>query len=110
MASEIARLINCGEVDSDNINSLLEEYLYKSDDESDSDTDSDVCNGASSDENDEIDERRNGYDDAVALTKRSSRIPPTRNLPRSVALGMYVQTYSYCIKVYTIMIKSVISV
>ena len=68
MASEIARLINCGEVDSDNINSLLEEYLYKSDDESDSDTDSDVCNGASSDENDEIDERRNGYDDAVALT------------------------------------------
>ena len=68
MASEIARLINCGEVDSDNINSLLEEYLYKSDDESDSDTDSDVCNGASLDEKDEIDERRNGYDDAVALT------------------------------------------
>ena len=68
MASEIARLINCVEVDSDNINSLLEEYLYKSNDESDSDTDSDVCNGASLDEKDEIDERRNGYDDAVALT------------------------------------------
>ena len=60
--------MNCGEVDSDNINSLLEEYLYKSNEESDSDTDSDVCNSASLDEKDEIDERRNGYDDAVALT------------------------------------------
>ena len=46
---------------------MFEEYLYKSDDESDSDTDSDVCNGASLDEKDEINERRNVYDDAMDL-------------------------------------------
>ena len=30
MASEIVRIINCGEGDSENINSLLEKYLCKS--------------------------------------------------------------------------------
>ena len=46
---------------------MFEEYLYKSNDESDSDPDSDVCNGASLDEKDEINERRNVYDDAMDL-------------------------------------------
>ena len=60
-------MINCGESDRDNINSLLEEYLFENDDESDTDTDSDICIGESSDENDDIDERRNGYDNAMGM-------------------------------------------
>ena len=74
MALEIAKLINCGESDRDNINSLLEEYLFENDDESDTDTDSDVCIGESSDENDDIDERRNGYDNAMDMAAEDEEI------------------------------------
>ncbi|KAI0211495.1 hypothetical protein LSAT2_003674 [Lamellibrachia satsuma] len=74
MALEIAKLINCGESDRDNIDSLLEEYLFENDDESDTDTDSDVCIGESSDENDDINERRNGYDNAMDMAAEDEEI------------------------------------
>ena len=74
MALELARLINCDVADSDRekIDNLLEEYMCGNDDEPDSD--SDVCNASSSDEDDHFDDRRNDFDDAMEVAAKSEDI------------------------------------
>ena len=67
MALELAKLINCDVANSDqeNLDRLLEEYMCGGSDESESDTDE--CNGRSSDEDDLFDDRRNDFDDAMPM-------------------------------------------
>ena len=59
MALELAKLINCDVANSDqeNLDRLLEEYMCGGSDESGSESDTDECNGRSSDEDDLFDER-----------------------------------------------------
>ena len=61
MALELAKLINCDVANSDqeNLDRLLEEYMCGGSDESGSESDTDECNGRSSDEDDLFDDWRN---------------------------------------------------
>ena len=74
MALELAKLINCDVANSDqeNLDRLLEEYMCGGSDESESDTDE--CNGRSSDEDDLFDDRRNDFDDAMLVAAESDDI------------------------------------
>lgn len=76
MALELARLINCDVANSDqeNLDRLLEEYMCGGGDESDSESDTEECNGRSSDEDDLFDDRRNYFDDAMVVAAESDDI------------------------------------
>ena len=87
MALELAKLINCDVANSDqeNLDRLLEEYMCGGSDESGSDTDE--CNGSSSDEDDLFDDRRNDFDDAMLVA--SCWIRWTKNWRKLTGFGMY---------------------
>lgn len=76
MALELARLINCDVANSDreNIDRLLEEYMCGGGDESDSESDTEECNGMSSDEEDLFDDTRNDFDDAMVVAAESDDV------------------------------------
>ena len=76
MALELAKLINCDVTNSDqeNLDRLLVEYMCGSSDESGSESDTDECNGRSSDEEDLFDDQRNDFDDAMLVAAESDDI------------------------------------